>query len=126
MTGPAYPHDSEVDPVRHGTWRNGRPRHQCGGAGLIHSHNLGMKLAGGAPNVITLADFAGSREHGVRFSNGYVDGPAFHALTGIGELIEAGRFWLPVDKPFPLADIAEAHRVIENGHVRGRLVLVTG
>jgi NADPH:quinone reductase-like Zn-dependent oxidoreductase len=83
-----------------------------------------IDLAGGAQNVLTLADFSGSQEHGVRFSNGYLDGHAFHALTEVGELIETGRFWLPVDKTFPLADIAEAHRTSETGHVRGRLVLV--
>ena len=60
----------------------------------------------------------------MHFSNGFADGNAFHSLAMIGELIEAGRFWLPVDKTFPLADIAEAHRVSEHGHVRGRLVLV--
>ncbi|HSR85858.1 MAG TPA: NADP-dependent oxidoreductase [Streptosporangiaceae bacterium] len=85
-----------------------------------------IDLASGSQNVITLADFNGSKEHDVRFSNGYVDGHAFHSLTEVGELIEAGRFWLPVDKTFPLAEIAEAHRTSENGHVRGRLVLVIG
>jgi NADPH:quinone reductase-like Zn-dependent oxidoreductase len=62
----------------------------------------------------------------VRFSNGFTDGHAFHALGEVGALIEAGRFWLPVDKTFPLSGIAEAHRVSEHGHVRGRLVLVVG
>jgi NADPH:quinone reductase-like Zn-dependent oxidoreductase len=83
-----------------------------------------IDLAGGAQNVVTLADFDGSAEHGVRFSNGFVDGHAFHALAEVGKLIEAGRFWLPVDRTFPLTEIAEAHRFSENGHVRGRLVLV--
>ncbi|HEY2191637.1 MAG TPA: zinc-binding dehydrogenase [Actinomycetospora sp.] len=57
---------------------------------------------------------------------GSVDGHGFRALGGIGELVEAGRFWLPVDRTFPLGEIAEAHRVSEDGHVRGRLVLVVG
>jgi NADPH:quinone reductase-like Zn-dependent oxidoreductase len=83
-----------------------------------------IDLTGGPHNVITLADFDGAKEHGVHFSNGYTDGNAFYALAGIGELIETGRFWLPVDKTFPLAAIAEAHRVSEHGRVRGRLVLV--
>ncbi len=85
-----------------------------------------IDLADGSQNVITLADFEGSKEHGVRFSNGYVDGHAFHSLATVGELIEAGRFWLPVDGTFPLAEIAEAHRTSEHGHVRGRLVLIVG
>jgi NADPH:quinone reductase-like Zn-dependent oxidoreductase len=38
----------------------------------------------------------------------------------------AGRFSLPVAQTFPLAEIAEAHRVSEDGHVRGKLVLVVG
>jgi NADPH:quinone reductase-like Zn-dependent oxidoreductase len=81
-------------------------------------------LAGGPQNVVTLADFDGSKEHGVHFSSGSADGHAFHSLATVGELIEAGRFWLPVDKTFPLAEIAEAHRIGERGRVRGRLVLV--
>ncbi|MFD1050323.1 zinc-binding dehydrogenase, partial [Kibdelosporangium lantanae] len=84
-----------------------------------------IALAGGdAKNVITLADFAGAEQHGVHFSNGFVDGNAFHALAGIGELVEAGQFWQPVERTFALADIAEAHHAVETGHVRGRLVLI--
>lgn len=85
-----------------------------------------IELAGGAPNVVTLADFEGAGKYGVRFSNGFTDGNGFHALGTIGELIEAGKFWLPVDRTFPLDEIADAHRVSEHGHVRGRLVLVLG
>jgi NADPH:quinone reductase-like Zn-dependent oxidoreductase len=83
-----------------------------------------IELAGGAQNVITLADFDGAKEHGVHFSNGYADGNAFHALVEVGELIGTGRFWLPVDRTFPLTAIADAHRVSQHGHVRGRLVIV--
>ena len=85
-----------------------------------------IDLAGGAQNVVTLADFAGAKEHDVHFSNGFADGHAFHSLATIGELIEAGGFWLPVDKTFPLAAIGEAHRALERGGVRGRLVLIVG
>jgi hypothetical protein len=37
-----------------------------------------------------------------------------------------GRFSLPVAQTFPLAEIAQAHRVSEDGHVRGKLVLLVG
>ncbi|MDS0135891.1 MULTISPECIES: NADP-dependent oxidoreductase [unclassified Amycolatopsis] len=84
-----------------------------------------IALAGGeAKNVITVADFASAEAHGVHFSNGFADGNAFHALATIGDLIEAGKFWLPVERTYPLADIAEAHHAAETGHVRGRLVLI--
>ena len=82
-----------------------------------------IELAGGAEQVLTVADFAGAQQYGVRFSRGD-SGRALHALASIGELIESGRFSLPVARTFPLADVAEAHRVSEQGHVRGKLVLV--
>src|SRR5262249_6769316 len=82
-------------------------------------------LAGGPEHVVTIADFAGAQEHGVRFSRGDA-GRAIYALAGIGELIESGRFSLPVARTFPLAEIAQAHCAGEDGHVRGKLVLVIG
>jgi len=84
-----------------------------------------IELAGGPEHVVTIADFGGSQEHGVRFSSGDT-GRAVHALAEIGELIESGRFSLPVAQTFPLAEIAEAHRVSEDGHVRGKLVVLVG
>ena len=82
-----------------------------------------IELAGAPEHVVTIADFAGAQEHGVRFSSGDA-GRAVHALGEIGELIESGRFSLPVAQTFPLAEIAEAHRVSEDGHVRGKLILM--
>jgi NADPH:quinone reductase-like Zn-dependent oxidoreductase len=84
-----------------------------------------IELAGDAENVITIADFAGAHKYGVTFSRGDA-GRAVHALGEIGELIESGRFSLPVAQTFPLAEIADAHRVSEQGHVRGKLVLLVG
>jgi NADPH:quinone reductase-like Zn-dependent oxidoreductase len=84
-----------------------------------------IELAGSAQNVIELADMDRAKQHGVRFSDG-AGGNAFHALTAIGPLIEAGKFWLPVERTFPLERIGDAHRVSDAGHVRGRLVVVVG
>jgi len=84
-----------------------------------------IELAGGAGHVITVADFLGAREYGVRFSSGD-SGRAVHALGEIGEVIESGRFSLPVAETFPLDDVAEAHRVSQRGHARGKLVLLVG
>jgi NADPH:quinone reductase-like Zn-dependent oxidoreductase len=74
---------------------------------------------------VTIADFEGAKEHGVKFSSGDA-GRALYALAKVGELIESGRLSLPVAQIFPLAEIAQAHRVSENGHVRGKLVLLVG
>ena len=84
-----------------------------------------IELAGAPEHVVTVADPAGAHEHGVRFSRGD-SGRALHVLAEIGELIEAGRFSPPTVRTFPLIDVAEAHRVSEAGHARGKLVLLVG
>ena len=61
----------------------------------------------------------------MRFSSGGA-GRAGRALGEIGELIESGRFSLPVARTFSLAGVAQAHRVSEQGRVRGKLVLLAG
>ncbi|WP_435131550.1 NADP-dependent oxidoreductase [Actinacidiphila sp. bgisy144] len=83
-----------------------------------------VALTGGPEHVVTVADFAGARQHGVVFSSGD-GGRALHALDGIGELVEAGRFTPPAVRTFPLERIADAHRAGENG-VRGKIVLLVG
>jgi NADPH:quinone reductase-like Zn-dependent oxidoreductase len=82
-----------------------------------------IELAGSPEHVVTVADFSGAQEYGVKFSRGDA-GRAVHVLAEIGELIESGRFSLPVAQTFPLAEVAEAHRVSEDGHLRGKLVLL--
>ncbi|WP_406208977.1 NADP-dependent oxidoreductase [Kitasatospora sp. NBC_01560] len=82
-------------------------------------------LTGAAANVVTIADFAGAQEHGVRFSRGDT-GRALYVLDEIGPLIEAGRLAPPAVRTFPLADIAEAHRLGEEGRDRGKIVLLIG
>jgi NADPH:quinone reductase-like Zn-dependent oxidoreductase len=83
-----------------------------------------VELTGSPENVVTIADYQGSQETGVPFSGGMGSERAWHALADAAELIEAGRFRLPVAQTFPLADIAEAHRISETGHPRGKLVLI--
>ena len=82
-----------------------------------------IELAGVPEHVLTIADFAGAHQHGVRFSSGDT-GRAVHALAEIGELIESRRFSVPVVQTLPLDQVAEAHRVSEDGHVHGKIVLL--
>lgn len=82
-----------------------------------------IDLAGGADHVITVSDFAGAAQTGVRFSRGD-SGRASSALGQALELAAQGRFVLPVGGTFRLQDVAEAHRVGQSGRVRGKLVLL--
>lgn len=84
-----------------------------------------VELAGGAEHVITIADFAGAQETGVRFSRGD-GGRAVYAAALVAGRLAAGDFVLPVGRTFPLDEIAEAHREGESGRVRGKIVLTVG
>jgi NADPH:quinone reductase-like Zn-dependent oxidoreductase len=47
-------------------------------------------------------------------------------LDAIGQLAEAGKFHLNVDRTFPLGQAAEAQELNRKGHTRGKIVLVVG
>jgi NADPH:quinone reductase-like Zn-dependent oxidoreductase len=82
-----------------------------------------IELAKGPEHVVTVADFGGAKQYGARFSRGD-DGRALYVLSQIGGLIASGRFKLPAVQTFPLAEVAEAHRVGEAGRATGKLVLL--
>jgi NADPH:quinone reductase-like Zn-dependent oxidoreductase len=83
-----------------------------------------VELTGDPERVVTIVDYAGAHDTGARFSGGPGTGRAVHALRDIGTAIEAGQFSIRVAQTFPLEQIAEAHRLSETGHVRGKLILV--
>lgn len=83
-----------------------------------------VELASGPEHVVTIADFQGAQATGAIFNGGPGTKRAVHALTDIAGPIEAGEFSLPVAQKFPLDQAAEAHRLSETGHVRGKLVLL--
>lgn len=44
-------------------------------------------------------------------------------LLGLTALVDAGSLRVHVDKTFPLEQVADAHRLVEEGHVTGKVVL---
>jgi NADPH:quinone reductase-like Zn-dependent oxidoreductase len=84
-----------------------------------------IALTGDAARVVTIADFAAAAALGAKVTGG----GDFRAVEALGEaaaLIEAGRFRMPVEQTFTFAQAGEAHRVSQEGHVRGKLVLIPG
>jgi NADPH:quinone reductase-like Zn-dependent oxidoreductase len=59
---------------------------------------------------------------GLRFSGIAVD-PDPVALRGLVELVEQGRLRVHVQDTFPLERVADAHRLLDGGHLQGKLVL---
>ncbi|MFG1972360.1 NADP-dependent oxidoreductase [Nonomuraea fuscirosea] len=59
---------------------------------------------------------------GLRFS-GIAVGPDPAGLRGLVELVEQGRLQVHVQETFPFERVADAHRLLDAGHLRGKLVL---
>jgi NADPH:quinone reductase-like Zn-dependent oxidoreductase len=82
-----------------------------------------IELTGDPARVASIADW-GAADLGIKVTGGAGAERAVEALAEAAELIDAGRFSLPVAQAFRFAEAAEAHRVSEEGHVRGKLVLI--
>ncbi|MFJ6087393.1 NADP-dependent oxidoreductase [Streptomyces sp. NPDC092369] len=65
------------------------------------------------------------RKHGVRAAYTYV-APDGTALDRVAPLLAEGRLRIGIQQALPLDGAAEAHRIGETGHVRGRIVLDVG
>jgi NADPH:quinone reductase-like Zn-dependent oxidoreductase len=63
-------------------------------------------------------------QHGVRAVAGYRAQPNPEQLTEIGRLIDEGKVRPVVSATYPLTDVRRAHEHLEQGHVRGKIVLV--
>ncbi|WP_033289058.1 NADP-dependent oxidoreductase [Amycolatopsis jejuensis] len=59
---------------------------------------------------------------GMRFSGIAVD-PDPVALRGLADLVEEGKLRVHVQETFPFDRIADAHHVLDGGHLQGKLVL---
>jgi len=59
---------------------------------------------------------------GMRFSGVAVD-PDPVALRGLVDLVEQGRLRVHVQRTFPFEQVADAHRLLDGGHLQGKLVL---
>ena len=49
--------------------------------------------------------------------------PEQHDLEELGRMADAGQLRVPIAKAFPLEDLVAAHRMVAEGHVRGKVVI---
>jgi NADPH:quinone reductase-like Zn-dependent oxidoreductase len=70
-------------------------------------------------------DAATAERHGVRTAMAAVM-PHGERLAEIARLIDAGELEVMIDREFPLDQAAQAHRRIEQGHARGKIILRAG
>ncbi len=82
-----------------------------------------IEITGSPDNVITIADYTAA-QHGVRFTGGGADERRPDALGTAAKLYEQGKLSVLVADTFPMEQAAEAHRLSQEGHVRGKLVIL--
>jgi NADPH:quinone reductase-like Zn-dependent oxidoreductase len=83
-----------------------------------------IAITGTAASVVTIADFTGP-QLGVRLSLGDLGGEpnGRHGLAIAAALSEEGRFRLPLQEVFPMAQAGRAHAFAARGPRQGKIVL---
>jgi NADPH:quinone reductase-like Zn-dependent oxidoreductase len=121
--------DHGVIPVTYGAGVEDRIRAATGrkvdafvdtfGGGYVE---LALKL-GVAPNRIdTIIDFAAAAKYGVK-AEGNHEAATADVLGQLAGLLAAGRLEIPIAKVYPLAEVRDAYRELEQRHTRGKIVL---
>lgn len=95
-------------------------------AGDTGTRSLAVLRPGGLYIMVPTGSWPGyteaAAEAGVR-ATGYKVVPDGGALATIGRLLDSGAVQIYIDRVFDLTDAAAAHRVLEEGHTRGKIVL---
>lgn len=112
--------DEVLDPVDAVIDLIGNVADETGSRSLRVTRPGGIVVNGPTGSWPTMSDEAAAA--GVR-ATGYRVVPDGATLAVISRLLESGDVKVYVDRVFDLAEAAEAHRAIESGHTRGKLVL---
>ena len=124
-----YLREIGATPVRYGDGVADRVRDAAGGqvdavfdvVGRTPVEDL-IGLVPEPSKVVTIANFAAA-ESGVRATGGSADSRPMEALAEVAELLAQNKLVIKT-QTFPFDRAAEAYRISQGGHVRGKLVLV--
>jgi NADPH:quinone reductase-like Zn-dependent oxidoreductase len=122
--------DHDVIPVTYGDGVAERVRGAAGGTVDAFIDTVGggyVELAlelGVAPERIeTIIDFAAAQKHGTKMA-GSMDASDAQVLAELADLIARGELEIPIAGVYPLDQVREAFREVEQGHAHGKIVLV--
>ncbi|MFL6130278.1 MAG: NADP-dependent oxidoreductase [Mycobacteriales bacterium] len=124
-----YLREIGATPVRYGEGVADRVRTAAGGqvdavfdvAGRTPVEDL-VSLVPEPSQVVSIANF-GAGQAGARVTGGDADSRSMHALAEVADLLARNELVIKV-QTFPFDRAAEAYRISQAGHVRGKLVLV--
>jgi NADPH:quinone reductase-like Zn-dependent oxidoreductase len=84
---------------------------------------LALELGVAPQRIDTIADFEAVGKYGVK-GEGNAAGASAETLAELARLIAAGKLEVPIAGTYPLEQVRQAYRQLEQGHTRGKLVLV--
>ncbi len=119
-----------AEPITYGEWLPERVAELVGGDGKVDAvvDVVGGQSLADAPRMLhephRFASVADEPENVLELGGQYVFvRPNAEQLAWLAELAANGRLRVEVQQTYPLAQAADAHRLLEEGHVRGKLVL---
>jgi NADPH:quinone reductase-like Zn-dependent oxidoreductase len=83
---------------------------------------LALKLGVPKNRIDTIIDFAAAAKHGVK-TEGNHQAASADVLAELAGQLAAGRLEIPIAKVYPLAEVRDAYRELEQRHTRGKIVL---
>ena len=83
-----------------------------------------IRIAGDPSHVLTMSDFAGARELGVRHSFEAGNTPRWETLGEFAQLAAEGKFTVPVSRTLPLEDWRTGLDLSQSYRAHGKLVLL--
>jgi NADPH:quinone reductase-like Zn-dependent oxidoreductase len=84
---------------------------------------LALELGVEPARIDTIANFPAVEKYGVK-AEASAAGSSAAVLAELAGLIAAGDLELPIAATFPLDQVQDAYRLLEPGHVRGKIVLI--
>ncbi len=84
---------------------------------------IALELGVEPSRVDTIVSFGAVQQYGVK-AEGNAAAASAGVLAELAGLIAAGQLEIPVAAVFPLTEVQDAYRRLEQGHIRGKIVLV--
>ena len=87
--------------------------------------DLALELGVPKERIDTIIDFAAAARYGVKTDGNAAGGGAatLAELAELAGLIDKGVLEIPIAKVYPLSEVREAYRELEQRHTRGKIVL---
>jgi NADPH:quinone reductase-like Zn-dependent oxidoreductase len=83
---------------------------------------LALELGVKPDRIDTIANFQAGAKYGVKM-DGTGAAATADVLAQLAQLIDEGKLEMPIAHVYPLADVRDAYRELEQGHTRGKIVL---